>query len=77
MKIERKHKCHGCNKEFEWFYQVPQRMSRNLEVEEIPKNKALVSSVKKSVEKDGYNIPLEVMIHCPHCDELNQINVEI
>ena len=77
MKIERKHKCQSCKKEFEWFYQVPQRNGFGFpEAEEIPKDKALVHYVKKSIEKDGYKMPVELMIYCPYCDELNEIEVE-
>ena len=76
MLIEGKQKCEDCKKELEWVYQLPQRGGSSLKAETIPKDKIQLYSVTKSIEKDGYRVPLAGSVYCPECGHLNYVEVE-
>lgn len=76
MKIEEICSCKHCKKNFEWFYQVPQRLGSRLDVEAIPNGKVGLYQITKSIEKDGYKMPLEAIVYCPECGKLNDIKIE-
>jgi|GEM_PF-2866346 len=78
MLIEGKHICRYCNEAFEWFYLVPQKYnsSRLMDVETIPNNKVGIYYVIKSVEKDGYILPLKATIYCPKCGKLDELEIK-
>ncbi|MEK3993726.1 hypothetical protein MKY29_03140 [Psychrobacillus sp. FSL K6-2365] len=76
MLIEDKHECESCNKEFDWYYLVPQKWSNRIEAVVLPKGKTSVRKVEERVEKKGYFLPLRVSLYCPDCGSLNTFNVE-
>lgn len=74
IKIQGKEICKKCKKEFQWEYQVPQKLSSNLfDIESYSRDKASIYEVIKSIEKDGYKMPVEATIYCPHCGSLNTL----
>lgn len=55
MLIEERQKCEECEKEFEWFYHVPQKWNTPFEAVVLPTGKAGVRKVVESVEKNGHS----------------------
>ncbi|MDN4862809.1 hypothetical protein [Priestia megaterium] len=63
--LEGKHTCEECNKEFEWFYLVPEHMdSRSFEVARIPKGKQGV----RVIEEDKNRMPITISAYCADDD---------
>ncbi|MGG0483062.1 hypothetical protein ABEY65_06650 [Priestia aryabhattai] len=75
MILEGKHTCEDCNKEFEWFYVVPEHMdSRTYGVVKIPKGKQGV----RVIEADKNRMPITVSAYCPvdECGYPNTFKIE-
>jgi hypothetical protein len=47
-----------------------------MDVETIPNNKVGIYYVIKSVEKDGYILPLKATIYCPKCGKLDELEIK-
>ncbi|WP_409275825.1 hypothetical protein V1499_09840 [Neobacillus sp. SCS-31] len=74
MMLEEKHLCENCNKEFEWYYIVPQHMSSgHFKTHVIPRNKSEVKHVNAHINK----VPTNVTVHCSNCDHLNTFDVDV
>jgi len=77
MILKDKHKCKYCGEEFEWFYQVPQKMEcRLFDVETWPEGKVRLYRIGRSIERNGYLVPLNAEAYCPKCNRLNYIEIE-
>lgn len=77
VKISQNNKCTRCNVDFEWMSIVPQNIQYSkFEVEKIPIYATQPFAINKIKTHEGYNYPLEVMVNCPKCDCVNQIEVE-
>lgn len=58
--------CQNCEKDINWYYQIPQRLSSRLEVDVIPRNK---SKIFRCVHKEDKLYDLTC--YCPKCDSSN------
>ncbi|UAT29431.1 hypothetical protein K7T73_12555 [Bacillus badius] len=76
MLIRDKHECEKCEKEFEWYYQVPQLWGTGLTADFLPQDKSAASALGRSIEKNGYKIPLQVSARCTKCDHLNNFDIK-
>lgn len=63
--------CQNCEKDINWYYQIPQRLSSRLQVDEIPRNKA---KVFRCVHKEDKLYDLTC--RCLKCDSNNTFEYE-
>lgn len=60
--IEGKHTCQDCNKEFEWFYIVPQRYNEPINAYQLPRDKVGL----RVHEENKDRTPISGSAYCPN-----------